>query len=696
MKNIKSIFSPKSVAIVGASTKPLSVGYEMLQCVLNYKFSGPVFPVNPSADSIMGIKAYPSILDIPHDVELAVIVVKRDFVLPSMEQCAEKGVKAVIVITAGFKEVSEEGAILEEKVSQIARDNGIAMIGPNCMGAFDTNPEVHFNATFTRKLPTRGNVGLISQSGAMGAAVTDYALERHIGFSKFISIGNKPVINENHCLEALENDEDTDVILLYLENFADAKEFSKICKRITPKKPVIVLKSGRSATGAKAASSHTGALAGSDTAVDALLDECGCLRADSIEDMLILSHTFSKRHDVKGKRLGLVTNAGGPGIITTDELERAGFEIAELHPDTIKKLEAQLPAEASSSNPCDVLPGTGAEGYRIGTQELSQDPNLDAVIVLFLCPVMVKPKWLVDAILPVVKDSPIPVIGLFMGASDVVREGAPLAEVGMPILTGAPEVARALKACNDYEKIKNRKELAPANFDVDKTRADKLVKKTGEGWMESDDAFGLLDAYGIPTVKSLSVPISEDVVAAAEALNYPLVMKIISPDILHKSDAGGVIVGIKDAEDLKNRSQEMLKHLKATLPEASLEGLLLQELITYETQLIIGVNREEGFGPLVMAGMGGIFVEILKDVRFALSPMPANKPEEMLRSLNSVAIFEGARGTEGIDIPQVAEVINRISQLAADYPEIEQLDINPLLAGAKGCCAVDCRIKLSK
>jgi acetyl coenzyme A synthetase (ADP forming)-like protein len=696
MKDLNAIFSPKSIAIIGASSKPLSVGWEMMRCVLNFNFTGTVFPVNPKAKAISGIKAYPSVLEIPDEVDLAVIVVKRDFVLPTMEQCAEKGVKAAIVITAGFREVSHEGAELEDKILQIARENNIVMLGPNCMGAFNTNDEILLNATFARKLPKRGPIGLISQSGAMGAAVLDYANERHIGFSKFISIGNKADIDENDCLEAFEKDDEVGVVVLYLENFADPQRFAEICKRVTPKKPVLVLKSGRSEAGAKAASSHTGALAGSDTAVDALLERCGAMRVDSIEDLLVISHFFSSPRRPEGNRLGLITNAGGPGIIATDELQKKGFSFPELAPETVKELESKLPAEASCANPTDVLPGTGAQGYQDAAYAQVKDPNLDAVVILFLCPSMVQPKWLVDAIIPVVKSTDKPVIGLFMGASDVVQLAEPLAELGMPILTSAPEVARALVANRQYREILNRTVPEPANYAVDEKRAKEIVDGHGEGWLESEAAFNLLDSYGIPVVRTRTVDIEDDPVEKAGELKYPLVMKILSPDILHKSDVGGVEINIKDEADLKHRYEEMLKRVKFFQPEARLVGVELQEMITWDMELIIGINREPGFGPMVMCGLGGVFVEVMKDVVFSLAPMPADEPAKMLHKLRSAPILEGVRGTAGIDTKLVGEVIGRIAKLAADFPRLEQLDINPLLAGPDGCCAVDCRIRLTE
>lgn len=695
MKDLSPVFSPRSIAVVGASSRPLSVGWETMNSILKFNFTGAVYPVNPKSQAISGIKTYPSLIDIPDEVDLAVIVVKRDLVLPTMEQCAQKGVRGAIVVTAGFKEVDEEGTELESRITAIARENGIVTIGPNCMGAFNTDPKIFLNATFARYLPRRGPIGFVSQSGAMGAAVLDYAAERHLGFSRFISIGNKADIDENDVLEWFEQEDDVSVVVLYLENFVNPRRFMDICSRLSRRKPVVVLKSGRTEAGARAATSHTGALAGSDTAVDALLRRSGALRVDSVDELLTVSHFFSMPRRPKGTRLGLITNAGGPGIIATDELEKAGFTFNKLENATVNKLKDKLPPEASCANPCDVLPGTGVEGYRVATEALMNDSNLDALVILFLCPVMVKTSWLVDAIKPVVAASPIPVIGLFMGASDVTKDAESLEAVGMPIFNTAPEVAQSLLASRRYDDWLKHEQLPPAEFDIDHKKADSILKRAQEGWLTGQSAFSLLGCYGIPVVNMRMVKPDENIIDAAAEMKYPLAMKIVSPEIIHKSDVGGVELGIINPEDLSYRYSEMMKRVQWFQPDAKIEGVLLQEMVSRQMEMIIGMSREPGFGPLVMCGMGGIFVEVLKDVAFSLAPMPADEPLVMIQRLRSAPVLEGIRGTMGADKKQVAEVIARVSQLATDYPDIEQIDINPLLVGPDGCVAVDARIKLS-
>ena len=696
MKNLAPIFSPGSIAVVGASSRPLSVGWETMNSILSYGFTGKVYPVNPKSPEIGGLQAYPSIVDIPDPVDLAVMVVKRDFVLPSMEQCAEKGVKGAIVITAGFREVGGEGVELEERIAKIAADAGMVMVGPNCMGAFNTDPAVRLNATFARFEPKHGPIGFISQSGAMGAQVLDFASEGHYGFSKFISIGNKADIDENDALGVLMADDAVGVIALYLENFADAERFREVCSHASRVKPVIVLKAGRSEAGARAASSHTGALAGSDTAVDALLDSCGAIRIDTVDELLAVSQFFAAPRRPAGDRIAMVTNAGGPGIIATDELERAGFSFPELEAKTVESLKSQLPPEATSANPCDVLPGTGAKGYEIAVEALSKDGNIDTLLVLWTVPKMVKTEWVMEAIEPHCAASPVPVIGLFSGASDVMRDAAPIGTLGIPIFSHAPEVAKALVARRKYRQWLERRPVPPKQFEVDAGRVASLVEKTSEGWMEAADAFAVLDAYGIPIARSLEAGRDDDLAAAATSLNYPLVMKIISPDILHKSDVGGVAVGIEDADQLAAAREEMLAAVGAAQPNAAIEGFLLQEMATGETELIVGIKREPGFGPLVMCGLGGVYVEVLRDVAFSLAPLAGDEPERMLSRLRSAPILRGARGAAGIDIPATAEVIARIGRLVVDHPRIDQLDINPLLAGPDGCIAVDARIRIVK
>ncbi len=696
MRDLTPILSPRSIAVVGASSRPLSVGWETMNSILRFGFTGVVYPVNPKAPEINGLKAYPSIPDIHDPVDLAIMVVKRDLVLPAMEQCAEVGVKGVIVITAGFKEIGGEGIVLEEKITAIAREAGMVMIGPNCMGVFNTNPEVKLNATFARFDPKRGPVGFISQSGAMGAQILDFASERHFGFSKFVSIGNKSDIDENDALEVFAQDDEVGVIILYLESFANAERFREVCSAASRVKPVVVLKAGRSEAGAKAASSHTGALAGSDIAVDSLLASCGAMRVDTVGELLSVSQFFSAAHRPEGNRITMVTNAGGPGIIATDELENAGFVFPELEERTVARLKEQLPPEASCANPVDVLPGTGAKGYEIAVEALSNDKNVDMLIVMWTSPVMVKTTWVVEAIKPLCEKSPIPIIGMFSGASDVMIDAAPLGELGIPIFSHAPGVRAGLVAGKRYREWLERKPVPPRAFEVQRDKVAAVIDKAGEGWLEAEDAFAVLEGYGLPTARSRVVVAEADIAAGAGGLRFPLVMKIVSPDILHKSDVGGVIVGIENLEELAEAKTNMLGVLGETAAGAKINGFLLQEMARGETELIVGVNREPGFGPLIMCGLGGVYVEVLKDVAFSLAPLAGDEPMRMLERLRSAPILRGVRGSKGIDIGAVADVISRVSQLVTEHPRIEQLDINPLMSGAESCMAVDARIKVVK
>lgn len=694
MRDVTPIFSPRSIAVIGATSRPLSVGWETLNRILEYGFTGAVYPVNPKAHAIKGIRTYPSVLDVPDSVDLAIIVVKRDLVLSAMEQCREKGVKGMIVITAGFKEVGGDGVELERRITQITQEAGMPMVGPNCMGAFNTNPDVRFNATFARFHPKRGPVGFISQSGAMGAQVLDFASERHFGFSKFVSIGNKSDLNENDLLEVFAEDGEVGVILLYLEDFVDAGRFREICTAASRIKPVVVLKAGRTESGAKAASSHTGALTGSDTAVDAMLESCGALRVETVTELLSVTKIFCMPQRLKGNRIAMVTNAGGPGIIATDELERAGFVLPELEERTVRQLSSQLPPEATAANPCDVLPGTGPDGYRIAIEALSHDKNIDALLVLWTCPVMFKTSWLVEAIKPLCDKSPLPVIALFSGASDVMLDAAPLGELEIPIYIHAPGVAAGLTAGRWYREWLQRGDEPAVTFEVDKKRVDSILKKKGPGWLDPSDAFAVLQAYGVSIPGSVVAAPEDDALNAVGTLRYPLVLKVISSDLLHKSDAGGVEVGIADAEELARSHRKMVDRLQKEAPSAKIEGFLVQEMAAGQVELIVGAKREPGFGPLVMCGLGGVLVEVLKDISFGLAPLWRIEPERMLRRLRSREILEGTRGLPGIDLSAAAEVIARIAQLVVDYPRIDQLDINPLLAGPEGCTAVDVRVNI--
>ena len=696
MKDLSPIFSPRSIAVIGASSRPGSVGWETMNSILRFGYTGVVYPINPKSQEISDLSTYASVVDVPDPVDLAVIVVKRNLVLPALRQCADQGVRGVVVITAGFKEVSDEGEELERQLTAVASEADIVLVGPNCMGVFNTDPGVMLNATFARRRPVRGPIGFISQSGAVGAAVLDYSAERRVGFSKFISIGNKSDVDENDALEAFADDDDVGVIALYLENFEDAVRFARICSEASRRKPVVVFKAGRSEAGARAASSHTGALAGSDAAVDALLDRCGAVRVDSIGELLSVTKFFSAPKRPRGSNLALITNAGGPGVIATDELQRAGFSFPQLDGSTVSKLTAKLPPEASCANPCDILPGSGAEGYRVAVEAIVNDPNVDALVVLFLPPIMETTPRMVEAIKPACERSTIPIIGIFMGASDVPADASPLEELGVTVYNSAPEVAQGLRAARAYDEWLAREILLAPALEVDREKARAILEGAAEGWLHTKEAFALLEAYGMPVVNRAEVRSGEDIVEKATGLHYPLAMKIISPDIIHKSDAGGVELDIVDADDLGRRHEHMLGSVRKAEPGARIDGVLLEEMAPTGTELIVGLKREPCFPPLLMCGLGGLYVEVLKDVVFRLAPLPAGEPERMLRSLRIAPILEGIRGSAGIDIQAAADVMTAVGQLAVDFNEIEQLDINPLIAGSSGCVVVDARIKVVK
>ena len=692
MQDLAPIFSPRTIAIVGASARPGSVGSEVMNSILRFGYTGSVFPINPNAHEINGLRAYQSIVDVPDPVDLALIVVKRDLVLETMEQCVHRGVRGVIVITAGFKEVGGDGIELERRIVETARGAGVPLVGPNCMGVFNTDPLVKLNATFARRTPWPGRIGFVSQSGAVGAAVLDYSSERRIGFSKFLSIGNKGDVNENDALYWLAGDDEVAAVMLYLENFEDAAAFREICAQVAGRKPVVVLKAGRGEAGARAASSHTGALAGSDAAVDALLESCGAIRVQTLDELMNVSKFLCFPRRPGGRRLALITNAGGPGILTTDELEKQDFVFPELEEETVSKLEAGLPPEATCANPCDVLPGTGAEGYRVATEAIVGDGNIDALVVLFLPPIMVETRDVVEAILPACRRSPIPVIGLFMGASDVPAEAASFEEAGFPVFNSAPEVTQVLAAARRYRGWHERKPESGREIHVDEERADSLLNSVGDGWLGAEEAFGVLEAYGIPVVRSVRVAVDSDLAPAASELKFPLVLKAVSSDILHKSDVGGVELGIENAGELAARKAHMIKRLGEEAPGARLEGFLLQEMAPAGTELIVGLKREAGFGPLVMCGLGGVFVEVLEDVSFGLAPLPVGEAKRLLERLRSSRVLAGERGSAKADIGAVADVISRVALMGVNHVHLAQLDINPLVAGPWGCVAVDTRI----
>ena len=693
---LDAIFRPKSVAVIGASRRRGTIGSEILHAIIEYGFNGMVFPVNPKAKVIHSIKCYRSVLEIPDEVDLAVIVVPKQLVNQVLIDCGRKEVKGIVMITAGFSEVGNMSAELE--VKRLIDEYNMRMIGPNCMGVINTHPDFQLNATFAKTPPMKGNVGFVSQSGALGVAILENARHLNIGFSMFASVGNKTDVSANDLLEYLEKDEETDIILLYLESFGNPRNFTKLARSIVKKKPIIAVKSGRTALGAKAASSHTGALAGMDLATDALFMQTGVIRVNTVEEMFDLTQSFANQPLPKGKRVAVMTNAGGPGILVTDALVCHNMEMAEFSEQTVKALQEYLPPEASFSNPLDMIASADQQGYKRTLQILLKDPLNDAVIVIFVPPVTVDAEGIAYSIAEVAqKGWDKPIFCCFMGTSDE-KSGVPiLREAKLPVYLYPESAAMALAAMVQYYQIANRPEGKIVTFDdVNKAEVEKVINHAIEqnrDRLTAEEIGKVLKAYRFPLPDSIITDSLNKALDFAHS-RYPVVLKMLAESVVHKTDVGGVEVDIRNDQELRSAFEGMQK--KITELVIKKYSFLVQQMVKGGREVILGMTHDPTFGPLIMFGLGGIFVEIMKDVNFAIHPITDLDAERMVKTLKGKKFLEGIRGEEAVDYEIIIECLLRLSQLIADFHQIKEMDLNPLLAFSekKKSRVVDARIAL--
>ncbi|MCC6927795.1 MAG: acetate--CoA ligase family protein [Gemmatimonadaceae bacterium] len=698
--NLAPLLAPRTIAVIGASPRVSNMGHQILSNLLDFGFAGTVYPVNPTAHAIRAVRAYPTIADVPEPVDTAIVVVPKEQALAVAEQCGAAGVKGLIVITAGFREVGGSGVALERDLMATVRRHGMRMIGPNCMGVVNADPAVAMNATFAPIMPPFGHSAFVSQSGALGMSVLDYAREYGIGISQFVSIGNSPDIGSTDLLEQWEHDPAVRVILMYVENFGDPRRFLATASRITKSKPIIVVKSGRSNAGARAASSHTGALAASDSAVDAMLTQAGVLRANSIEDLFDMAMAFGTRLRPRSRRTAVLTNAGGPGILAADALEHQGLELVDLSPATVAALRPLFPPEASIRNPLDMIASATPAGYKAALTAFLDDPNIDAVVPIFVPPFGVKQEDVAEAIVSAQATHPEKsMFAVLMGLKGLPQGRAELHAAGIPAYIFPESAARALNALDRQREWEERPAAQARLRSVNREAARSLVQRAREERrtaLTQDEAIALLDTYGIPVAHVRHVPLDGDLGDAAASVGYPLVMKLDSPDITHKTDVGGVRVGIGDVDELRAAHQEMLARARALAPDARVAGVVLQRMIGGGRETILGITRDPRFGPLLMFGLGGVFVEAMQDVVFRVAPVDDAQALDMVRGIRAARVLQGMRGAPPADEAALVEAIVRLGQLAADFPEIEELDVNPLLALPQGAVAVDARVQLQR
>ena len=695
---LRGLFSPGSIAVVGASRSERKVGWEILHNLLAYGFKGRLYPVNPRAASIHSIRAYPSVLDIPDPVELAVIVVPSAHVLQVVEEAGEKGVRALIVITAGFSEVGPKGRERERELEDLVRKYDMVMVGPNCMGVINTHSRVQMDATFSPILPLQGNIAFMTQSGALGVAILQQARIRGVGLSKFVSLGNAADVSLNELMEYLEEDAKTDVILLYIESFGQPREFMPIARRVTKAKPILALKAGRTEAGRRAAASHTGALAGPDVGTQALFEQAGVLRANTIEELFDLGAAFAMQPLPQGRRVAVVTNGGGPGIMAMDALVGVGMEPAVLSEKTTAYLRARIPEEASPVNPVDLIADADAKRYRLAVEAVLQDPNVDALLAISVPPIVEDEVAVARSIWRAARKQSKPVVSTFLGRREQSPGVTELVQHGVPTYLFPESAARALAAMRRYQEHLEREEGEFRQFRVQRTRAREIVDTavhSGQTRLHEMEALELLRCYGFRIVRSRLVGDLSQAQAAAEEIGYPVAFKAVHPKILHKTDYRAVVLDIRTKEELAKHHRTLSRRLVKEGFE--IKEWMIQEYARGGRETIMGMNLDEKFGPMLVFGLGGIYVEVLNDVVFRLPPLTDADALRMVEGIRSYPILKGVRGEPAADVAGLAESLQRLSQLVQDFPEIKAVDINPYLVfeKGKGCKVVDARVLLT-
>ncbi|MFI5145117.1 MAG: acetate--CoA ligase family protein [Ignavibacteria bacterium] len=698
---LDNIFYPKSIAVIGASSKKSTLGYELVNNIINFGYQGKIFPVNPKADFVHSIKAYKSLTDIPDSIDLVIIMVQRDFVLPVIDDCCKKGVNAIVVITAGFKEVGGEGAELEKKLIEKIKEYGIRLIGPNCMGLINTHPDVKLNATFVLGTPVEGGIGFVSQSGALGAAVLKTVQQNDIGLAQFISIGNKADISGNVILEYWKDNPHIKVITVYLESFGNPKKFMEITREITKKKAVVVIKSAKTSAGMKAASSHTGALASTDTVVNAFLEQGGVIRVNTVDELFDIAKAFDRTEIPKGNRVGILTNAGGPAILGVDEAEQWGLVLPEPEAITVAKLKEFAPAEGAFGNPVDILPSANAEMYGKATEIMLADNNLDSLIIILGPPLMYDTAEIAKSICDAASKSKKTSMLVLMSQDDIIQRMKDVSPNHPPIYRFPESAARAIGVMYAHKQWRNVPLGNYKKFDVDKKTVEEILKAqklSGEQYLDFGDVYKILTAYRLPIIDSFIACDIEKSKKYAKKLGYPVVIKAIGKELIHKTEIGGVMIDIHNDEELEKAESNLIERLNKKGLRDKLEGFLIQPYLRGGIETILGVFKDSKAGHLIMFGLGGVMVEVLKDVKFKLLPVTDIEADSLIKSIQSYKLLAGVRGKPPVDFDFLKENLLRLSQLIEDFPEFNEIDFNPfVVSDNKGECKIlDARMKVGK
>ena len=697
---LETLLYPKAIAVIGASRNPGKVGYAVLANLVNNGFKGPIVPVNLDADEILGLKCYKSLGEYKDLIDLSIIVVGGKYVKDALQSSIKAGAKSVIVITAGFKEVGAAGAKAEQELVEICRAGGVRMVGPNCLGVLNTDH--HMNATFAPSVPPPGKISVISQSGALCVAILDWAAEQKLGLGKVISFGNKADLNEVDFIQTLAEDKETKVIAGYLESIKEGNKFLRIAEQAASIKPVVILKVGVTSAGAKAASSHTGSLAGADMAYGAAFKRAGVIRAESFEALFDYATAFAMQPLPNGERVAVITNAGGPGIMAADAAESSGLKMVSPGKESDAKLRAFMPAAGAFGNPIDVIGDADPDRYVKAFEVMQDDETIDAIVVVVTPQNMTKPLELAEKLGAASRrgGSKKPMLAVFMGGTEVAAAKEKLMALGIPNYPSPDRAVTALRAMCDYAAWKRRPARMVTRFPVNRRRVDRIInaqERSGITQIGEVEAKEILRAYDFNVLGGQLAQNGDEAVEIAERIGYPVVLKISSPDIIHKSDFGGVRINLANAEQVRDAFDLMMLRIQKRAPKAYLRGGFVEKMGQRGREVILGMTRDPQFGPMLMFGLGGIFVEVMKDVTFHLAPITAEEAMQMLKGTRSYALLQGARGQAPVDLEAIAGALQRISQLVTDYPEIMELDINPFIVGPVGTQAyvADARMTLS-
>jgi acetyltransferase len=699
-KVMDCLLRPSSVAVAGASARLGSLGNMVMKKIIDFGFTGEIFPVNPKSQTILGKVCHKSISDIPGQVDVAVICVPGEAVIDVVKDCHKKGVKSCIIISAGFKEIGGEGIERERQLNELRAEYGMKIIGPNCFGIINGSPEISFDCTFARNLPSRGHIGFVSQSGAIGACVLEDLRRTTMGFSLFISLGNRSDVDENEALAYLAEDPNTKVIFLYLENFSDPSKFIEIASRITPIKPVIALKAGKSAHGAAAAASHTGMLAQSDKMVEAIMEKAGVMRVSSVEEMInaaksIYGEVLPKRDD-----LAIITNAGGFGVLAIDKAEESGLKIAELSPDTKQYLEENLPKEASCNNPVDLLGTAGKDHYAHALEGLLKDPNVGGVLCNFGPPVMQSAEEIAEITVEKANQYPEkPVLSVYMNRYRIMKalqhnKGVYVSQFDYP-----EDAVVSYSQMLRYKRIREREIGELPKFDVDKAKVDEILElaiSQGRDRLDFNEGEDVLRAYGIPIAPSVIIYNVDNLEIDLAKIEFPVAIKPVWGGVTHKTEMNAVRLNLMSFEDVETAVAEISKKIREHTGKPYDKGFIVQEMLSGCREVILGASKQDSGIHLLMFGLGGIFVELLKDVTFSIPPLTDKEASRMMEKVKGFPLLKGFRGKKGVNLDELQEVILRLSCLITDHPAIKELDINPFMAshtpGKSG--AVDIRIIL--